>query len=103
MPPEQLAAANLIIDEAAVAAGRSPRDVLRLYNIAGTFGESGPGFLQGPPRVWVQQLTDLALSQGISGFVLYRVGSADLIKRFAAEVAPAVRQAVAAERAAVGR
>jgi alkanesulfonate monooxygenase SsuD/methylene tetrahydromethanopterin reductase-like flavin-dependent oxidoreductase (luciferase family) len=100
MPPEQLAAANLIIDEAAVAAERSPRDVLRVYNIEGTFGEPRPGFLQGPPRVWVQQLTDLALSQGISGFVLFRVGSADLIKQFAAEVAPAVRQSVAAERAA---
>jgi alkanesulfonate monooxygenase SsuD/methylene tetrahydromethanopterin reductase-like flavin-dependent oxidoreductase (luciferase family) len=99
MPPEQLAAANLIIDEAAVTAGRSPRDVLRIYNIDGTLGGPGTGFLQGPPRAWAQQLTDLALAQGISGFVLYRVGSADLIKQFAAEVAPAVREAVAAERA----
>jgi alkanesulfonate monooxygenase SsuD/methylene tetrahydromethanopterin reductase-like flavin-dependent oxidoreductase (luciferase family) len=99
MPPEQLAAANLIIDEAAVAAGRSPKDVLRIYNIEGTFGEPGAGFPQGPPQAWAEQLTDLALAQGISGFVLYRVGSADLIKQFAAEVAPAVREAVAAERA----
>jgi alkanesulfonate monooxygenase SsuD/methylene tetrahydromethanopterin reductase-like flavin-dependent oxidoreductase (luciferase family) len=99
MPPEQVAAANLIIDEAAVTAGRAPRDVLRIYNIEGTFGGPGPGFLQGPPQAWAQQLTDLALAQGISGFVLYRVGSADIIKQFAAEVAPAVREAVAAERA----
>jgi hypothetical protein len=99
MPPEQLAAANLIIDEAAVTAGRSPRDVLRIYNIEGTFGGPGAGFLQGPPHAWAQQLTELALAQGISGFVLYRVGSADIIKQFAAEVAPAVREAVAAERA----
>jgi len=98
MPPEQLAAANLVIDEAAVTAGRSPRDVLRIYNIEGTFGGPGAGFLQGPPRAWAQQLTDLAVAQGISGFVLYRVGSADIIKQFAAEVAPAVREAVAAER-----
>lgn len=38
-------------------------------------------------------------SEGVSGYVLYRVGSAGLIERFAAEVAPAVREAVAAERA----
>lgn len=103
MPPERLAAANRVIDEAAIAAGRSPRDVVRLYNIEGAFSEAGSGFLDGPPPAWAEQLTELTLSEGISGYILYRTGPADLIKQFAAEVAPAVREAVAKERAGTMR
>jgi alkanesulfonate monooxygenase SsuD/methylene tetrahydromethanopterin reductase-like flavin-dependent oxidoreductase (luciferase family) len=99
MPPERLADASRVIDEAAVAAGRSPGDIVRVYNIEGTFGESGAGFLRGTPRDWAEQLTSLTLAEGVSCYILYRVGSAGLIERFAAEVAPAVREAVAAERA----
>ena len=97
-PPEQLAQMNAVIDDAAVAAGRSPGDVRRLYNIAGSFEGDGTGFLQGPPKAWAEQLAGLALDEGISGFVLMVDGTA-AIDRFAAEVAPAVRELVAAERA----
>lgn len=102
-PPEQLAGMNEIIDEAAVAAGRSTSDIRRLYNIAGSFTGSGTEFLRGPVKVWVEQLAELALSEGVSGFVLMvdRDGDADL-RRFAEEVAPAVRELVAAERTSVG-
>jgi alkanesulfonate monooxygenase SsuD/methylene tetrahydromethanopterin reductase-like flavin-dependent oxidoreductase (luciferase family) len=103
MPPERLAEANRVIDEAAVAAGRSPHDVIRVYNIEGTFSGSGDGFLQGPPQAWAEQLTGLTLSEGVSCYILYRVGAADFIERFAGEVAPAVREAVAAERASAPR
>lgn len=96
-PPEQLAEMNAIIDRAATDAGRSPRDVRRLYNISGSFAGSGAEFLQGPPKVWAEQLTGLALDQGISGFVL-AVNDTQTIDQFAAEVAPAVRELVAAER-----
>ncbi|WP_127127109.1 LLM class flavin-dependent oxidoreductase [Georgenia sp. SYP-B2076] len=99
MPPEQLAAANAIVDDAARAAGRSPADVRRLYNLAGSFDGSGAGFLQGPPHVWAEQLTDLALTEGTSTFVLM-TDDPGTIERFAAEVAPAVRELVADERAA---
>ncbi|WP_443076318.1 hypothetical protein [Streptomyces sp. NBC_01716] len=78
-------------------AGRSPGAVRRGYNIKGSFS-NGSGFLEGPPRTWVEQLTALALTQGMSTFLLYRVHSADLLRRFADEVVPAVREAVAAER-----
>ena len=57
------------------------------------------GFLQGPPRVWVEQLTELTLVHGISGYILYRAESGDVIRTFADEVAPAVRSAVSTERA----
>ncbi|MBC6459726.1 LLM class flavin-dependent oxidoreductase [Actinomadura sp. HBU206391] len=105
VPPEQLPESNRVIDEAAAAAGRSPRAVRRLYNIAGTFTDTGMGagaaggsdFLQGPPPVWAEQLAELTLTQGISGYILM-ADSDDTVRRFAAEVAPLVRELVAAER-----
>jgi hypothetical protein len=100
-PPEQLAGMNAIIDRAAADAGRSPQDVRRLYNISGSFTGSGSEFLQGPPKVWAEQLTGLALDEGISGFVLM-VNDTKTIDQFAAEVVPAVRELVAAERAGSG-
>jgi alkanesulfonate monooxygenase SsuD/methylene tetrahydromethanopterin reductase-like flavin-dependent oxidoreductase (luciferase family) len=96
--PQQLSAANKIIDEAAVTAGRAPASVRRAYNIAGDFDAAGGDFLQGSPTRWAEQLTSLALIEGISVFLLYRVESSYLIERFAAEVMPVVREQVAAER-----
>jgi alkanesulfonate monooxygenase SsuD/methylene tetrahydromethanopterin reductase-like flavin-dependent oxidoreductase (luciferase family) len=96
--PEQLAAANRIIDGAAVKAGRSPAEVRRIYNIGGDFASTAGGFLQGPPRVWIDQLTELTLVHGVSGYILYRVESGNVIRRFVDEVVPAVRSAVSLER-----
>jgi Luciferase-like monooxygenase/Hemerythrin HHE cation binding domain len=98
-PPEQLAAMNAAIDAGAAGAGRSPADVRRIYNIAGSFSGGGSAFLQGPPKVWAEQLAGLALDEGMSGFVLM-TDDAATVERFAGEVAPAVRELVAAERAA---
>ena len=97
-PPEQLAAMNAVIDAAAIDAGRPPAAVRRIYNIAGSFGGSGAGFLAGPPKVWAEQLAGLALDEGMSGFVLM-ADDALTVERFAAEVAPSVRELVARERA----
>ncbi len=94
LPPEALVAANRIIDEAATSAGRSPKDVQRIYNIEGEFRANGRGFLQGPPAVWAEQLAEVALRDGMSVFLLYRVTSVDVLRRFAEEVAPAVRELV---------
>lgn len=96
--PETLAAANAAIDEAATAAGRAPSDVRRAYNIAGRFEGDGREFLQGPAPVWVEQLAGLTLDEGISTFIL-ATDDVDDLRRFAAEVAPGVRELVAAERA----
>jgi alkanesulfonate monooxygenase SsuD/methylene tetrahydromethanopterin reductase-like flavin-dependent oxidoreductase (luciferase family) len=94
--PERLAEANKIIDEAAVAAGRSPSDVRRLYNVNGAFGRGG-GLLQGTPADWAEQLAELTLGEGMSAYVLAG-DDPDDIRRFGAEVAPQVRELVAAER-----
>jgi hypothetical protein len=89
---------NAVIDAAAINAGRSPAAVRRIYNIAGSFAASGSGFLAGPPKVWAEQLAGLALDEGMSGFVLM-ADDALTVERFAAEVAPSVRELVARERA----
>ncbi|MGH3758263.1 LLM class flavin-dependent oxidoreductase [Actinophytocola sp.] len=98
-PPERLAGMNEVIDEAAEAAGRSTSDIRRLYNITGSFTGSGAEFLRGPVKVWAEQLAELTLTDGISSFLLMvdRDGDGDL-RRFAEEVAPAVRELVAQER-----
>ncbi len=99
VPPERLAGLNEIIDTAAEEAGRSTSDIRRLYNISGSFTGSGTEFLRGPATVWVEQLAELALTEGISGFVLMvDSGGEDHLRRFAEEVAPAVRELVAQER-----
>jgi alkanesulfonate monooxygenase SsuD/methylene tetrahydromethanopterin reductase-like flavin-dependent oxidoreductase (luciferase family)/hemerythrin-like domain-containing protein len=89
---------NAAIDEAATNAGRRPEQIRRLFNISGSFG-GGSGFLQGPPRQWAEQLTQLTLSTGMSAYIL-SVSSADDLRRFAEEVAPATREQVADARGA---
>lgn len=95
--PEELTAMNHHIDDAAIGAGREPRDVRRFLNIAGRFGSQRGGFLQGPPKQWAEELTDVALTYGTSGFILAS-DDTDTTQTFASEVAPAVREAVAANR-----
>ena len=97
VPPEQLGRMNAVIDRAAQAAGRSPVEVRRVYNLVGSFDGDGAAFLQGPPSVWVEQLAELALAEGVSAFVLMSDDDSTL-RRFAAEVAPGVRELVSQER-----
>lgn len=97
LQPGDLAKGNAVIDEAATAAGRSPTDVRRLLNISGRFAATGSGPLQGPAEQWAEELADLALTEGVSAFILASDDPDDL-RRFAAEVAPATRELVAAER-----
>jgi iron-sulfur cluster repair protein YtfE (RIC family) len=94
---DDLPAMSDAIDRAAEAAGRSPADVRRLFNVNGSFGR-GPGFLEGAPRDWAEQLAELTLITGMSTYIL-SASSDDEVRRFAQEVAPAVRELVAAARA----
>ena len=91
LPPAELPAANKTIDEAALAAGRDPADVVRLYNLGADFARE--------TREWVEQLAELALEEGMSHFILsVDPGDDDALRHFAEEVAPAVRELVQAER-----
>jgi alkanesulfonate monooxygenase SsuD/methylene tetrahydromethanopterin reductase-like flavin-dependent oxidoreductase (luciferase family) len=99
VPPERLAAAQARIDDAAADAGRDPAAIRRLYNISGRIGPGGGGFLDGPAAQWVEQLLPLVTETGMDTFVLWPSESpASQLERFAAEVAPALREAVAAHR-----
>ena len=100
--PVDLGRMTRVVDAAAESAGRDPAAVRRAFNISGRFTARGAGFLQGPPTLWADQLTALALDHGMSVFILGPGAdpTGDL-RRFTEEVAPAVREAV--ERARAGR
>ncbi|GIG05126.1 LLM class flavin-dependent oxidoreductase [Catellatospora coxensis] len=94
--------ANRLIDEGAEKAGRDPRQIRRLLNLFQVdFAAAGRGFLQGPPGQWVEQLLPMVLDEGFSAFIIGR-DDPRLIQMFAQEVAPALREAVARERARTG-
>jgi alkanesulfonate monooxygenase SsuD/methylene tetrahydromethanopterin reductase-like flavin-dependent oxidoreductase (luciferase family) len=93
LKPGDLKRGNEIIDEAAAAAGRDPREVRRLLNV---FGEPTKSESQ-----WIDELVPLVLEDGIGTVILGADNPRDL-QLFAAEVIPAVREAVARERATRG-
>jgi alkanesulfonate monooxygenase SsuD/methylene tetrahydromethanopterin reductase-like flavin-dependent oxidoreductase (luciferase family) len=93
LKPGDLGRGNEIIDAAAADAGRNPREIRRLLNV---FGEPAKTVAR-----WVDELVPLIVSDGIGTVIL---GSDDPgeLSRFAGEVIPAVRAAVARERSAAG-
>jgi alkanesulfonate monooxygenase SsuD/methylene tetrahydromethanopterin reductase-like flavin-dependent oxidoreductase (luciferase family)/hemerythrin-like domain-containing protein len=82
-----LAAGNRAIDEAAVQAGRDPAEIRRLLNIT--------------PQTGVDELIRYVLEDGIGTFIVMG-DDASTIERFASEIAPAVREQVAAARSRGG-
>lgn len=94
-------AGNATIDEAAVAAGRDPREIRRMLNVGGAFGAQRSAPFHGPPAAWVDDIAELALDHGVATFILASDDPATMAT-FAADVIPAVRARVAEERAARG-
>jgi alkanesulfonate monooxygenase SsuD/methylene tetrahydromethanopterin reductase-like flavin-dependent oxidoreductase (luciferase family) len=97
-PPEAVPELAERIDDAAARAGRDPSAIRRIYNVKGMIADvpaSEP--LQGPPDHWIETLTGFVLELGFDSFIF---GPQDdvvgQIERFAQEVAPGVREAVAA-------
>jgi alkanesulfonate monooxygenase SsuD/methylene tetrahydromethanopterin reductase-like flavin-dependent oxidoreductase (luciferase family) len=86
VPAEQLPEKNARIDDAAVAAGREPAEIRRLYNVSPSTDPQ-----------WPQLLAELALQHGMSTFIVTG-DDPRTVQRFGTEVAPAVRELVAAER-----
>jgi alkanesulfonate monooxygenase SsuD/methylene tetrahydromethanopterin reductase-like flavin-dependent oxidoreductase (luciferase family)/FAD/FMN-containing dehydrogenase len=82
MKPGDLARGNAAIDEAATAADRDPREIRRLLNV-------GP--------MTAEQLTELALDDGVDTFILAGDDPNEL-QRLGQEIAPHVRELVASER-----
>jgi alkanesulfonate monooxygenase SsuD/methylene tetrahydromethanopterin reductase-like flavin-dependent oxidoreductase (luciferase family) len=92
---DDLERGSAVIVEAAIAAGRNPDEITKLLNIGGFIGavERGDSPLTGPVDHWVDKLSSWATDIGTDSFLLYPAdGSADQVRRFAAEVAPRVRE-----------
>lgn len=94
-----------IIDAAAAEAGRDPADVATIYNfpgvitprpLAATRGDDGR-WIGGSAEQWVEELTGAVLEHGAAGFTYFAPdhGVDDALGRWAREIAPAVREAVA--------
>lgn len=100
-PPERLPEMQQRISDAALAAGRQPQDVRRIYNVMGLI--TGAGSAQdtfvGPVDYWIDELTRLAVEVGMDTFIYWPADDRQRqIERFAAEIVPAVRQQVAQAR-----
>jgi alkanesulfonate monooxygenase SsuD/methylene tetrahydromethanopterin reductase-like flavin-dependent oxidoreductase (luciferase family) len=96
-----------IIDEAAAAAGRDPREIRTVFNFPGRITDrpladtrDGDGrWIGGSVGQWIEELTEAVLTHGASGFVLFTngFGTPDDVSlgRWSSEIAPAVREAIA--------
>jgi FAD/FMN-containing dehydrogenase len=78
---QDIAAANRTSDEAALKAGRDPREIRRLLNIS-------------PAEATVERLLELVTEHGFSTFILATDDPGE-IERFGTETAPALREATA--------
>lgn len=98
-----------VIDEAAAAAGRDPGEIRTVFNFPGRITERPLAatrdrdgrWVGGSVGQWVEELTGAVLEHGASGFMLFSTGggASDLVSlgRWAGEIVPAVREAVAKE------
>lgn len=98
-PPDRLPEMHQRIDEGADNAGRKSGEIRRIYNVSGNIGGQGVSLLDGPVSKWVEELTRFALELGMDTFIYWPSEDRERqVELFANEVAPAVREAVAAER-----
>jgi alkanesulfonate monooxygenase SsuD/methylene tetrahydromethanopterin reductase-like flavin-dependent oxidoreductase (luciferase family) len=105
VPPIKVPEANARIDAAAVAAGREPSAIRRVYNIGGsvvptnTKADEIDREVTGPPGHWVEVLTHFAVDLGFGTFILWGGPEESRLRIFIEEIAPAVRERVAVHRA----
>lgn len=98
-----------IIDDAATAAGRDPREVRTVFNFPGritarplTAPRDRDGrWIGGSADQWVEELTAGVLEHGASGFILFSPsgGTTDIVSlgHWANEIVPAIREAISKE------
>ncbi|GAA0327769.1 LLM class flavin-dependent oxidoreductase [Actinoallomurus spadix] len=100
-----------IIDEAAAAVGRDPREIRTVFNFPGRITDRplpatrdrDGRWIGGSADQWAEELTGAVLEHGASGFMLFSPegGTPDLasLTRWARDIVPAVREAIAKENA----
>jgi alkanesulfonate monooxygenase SsuD/methylene tetrahydromethanopterin reductase-like flavin-dependent oxidoreductase (luciferase family) len=109
---ERYHASRPVIDAAAVAVGRDPREVRTVFNFPGritdrplnaTRDQDGR-WVGGSTEQWVEELTGAVLEHGAAGFMLFSPSGgtpdATSLARWGQEIVPAVREAVALRGAA---
>jgi alkanesulfonate monooxygenase SsuD/methylene tetrahydromethanopterin reductase-like flavin-dependent oxidoreductase (luciferase family) len=112
---ERFRASRPVIDDAAVAVGRDPREVRTIFNFPGRISDRPLAatrdrdgrWIGGSVDQWVEELTGAVLEHGAGGFMLFSpdhgAPDAGSLARWAGEIAPAVREAVARIRGAAPR
>jgi alkanesulfonate monooxygenase SsuD/methylene tetrahydromethanopterin reductase-like flavin-dependent oxidoreductase (luciferase family) len=85
LPPDQVPEAMRRVDDAAVAEGRDPKDIRRIYNLIS----------DEPPSA--EQIADFATELGFDSFIFSPSDKRD-IERLAHDVIPAVKEEVARRR-----
>lgn len=94
---DQIAAMSSQMTTNLDALGRDAREFRRIINVNGqVMDTSGDGPFYGPPEQWVHNIMELALTHQFDTFIFWGDGD-DQLARFAEEVAPAAREAFAAE------
>jgi alkanesulfonate monooxygenase SsuD/methylene tetrahydromethanopterin reductase-like flavin-dependent oxidoreductase (luciferase family) len=95
-----------VVDEAARKAGRDPADVATVYNFPGLITakprhavrDSTGRWTGGSVAQWTEELTSAVVEHGAAGFLLFPAGEAApevTLGRWAQEIVPAVREAIA--------
>ncbi|MFI6927911.1 LLM class flavin-dependent oxidoreductase [Nonomuraea spiralis] len=104
---ERYRASRPIIDEAAAAVGRDPREIRTIYNFPGRITDRSltatrdhdGRWIGGSADQWIEELTGAVLEHDASGFMLFSSGhgASDLttLARWAQEIVPSVREAIA--------
>ncbi|MER6576887.1 LLM class flavin-dependent oxidoreductase [Nonomuraea sp. NPDC001023] len=104
---ERYRASRPVINEAAAAVGRDPREIRTIYNFPGRITDRplpatrdhDGRWIGGSVGQWVEELTEAVLEHDASGFVLFSPGhgAPDLttLARWAQEIVPSVREAIA--------
>lgn len=101
---ESFRKSRLIIDEAAAAVGRKPDEIATIYNFPGAITarplrrtrDDNGRWIGGSTDQWIEELTGAVLEHGASGFILFPAGPDPFditLKRWAHDIAPAVRAA----------
>ena len=96
-----------VIDEAAAAAGRDPREIRTIFNFPGRITDqprtatrdSDGRWIGGSAGQWAEELTGAVREHGAAGFMLFSPegGTPDSVSltRWAREIVPAVREMIA--------
>ena len=99
-------ASRPVIDDAAAAVGRQPREIRTIFNLPGRITErplAAPRdddgrWVGGSAGQWAEELTAAVLEHDASGFILFSPGGGapDIVSlgRWACEIVPAVREAI---------